>query len=182
MGGSQGAGGGRPLRAAGVALLGIAAITALIALVGSLGGRPENSAAVSRARSAPSATSPAATPTDQGHPRRIRASAAADQPAPEPSPELRAPLRVYNNSAIRNLAAHAADDFRSAGWRVTTVGNYSRGIIPTSTVYYQRGSGLERAATTLAREFSLRVKPRFPGIRDASPGLIVILTRDYSKA
>jgi hypothetical protein len=91
----------------------------------------------------------------------------------------RAELRVYNNSTIRGLAARAAEDFRSEGWRVVEVGNYSRGTIPTSTVYYQRETGQRAAAETLGREFGLRVEPRFAGIRDASPGLIVIVTRDY---
>lgn len=91
----------------------------------------------------------------------------------------RAELRVYNNSTIRGLAARAAEDFRSEGWRVVEVGNYSRGTIPTSTVYYQRETGQRAAAETLGREFGLRVEPRFAGIRDASPGLVVIVTRDY---
>lgn len=91
----------------------------------------------------------------------------------------RAELRVYNNSTIRGLAARAAEDFRNEGWRVVEVGNYSRGTIPTSTVYYQHETGQRAAAETLGREFGLRVEPRFAGIRDASPGLVVIVTRDY---
>lgn len=91
----------------------------------------------------------------------------------------RAELRVYNNSTIRGLAARAAEDFRNEGWRVVEVGNYSRGTIPTSTVYYQGETVQRAAAETFGREFGLRVEPRFVGIRDADPGLIVIVTRDY---
>ncbi|HVL82783.1 MAG TPA: LytR C-terminal domain-containing protein [Pseudonocardia sp.] len=94
---------------------------------------------------------------------------------------VRAPLRVYNNSTIRGLADEGAADFRAAGWTVTEVGNYSDGIIPTSTVYYRAGTAEKAAAETLGREFGLRVEPRFAGIKDANPGVIVILTKDYQR-
>lgn len=114
------------------------------------------------------------------------------RPAPAPNGEAgassaegyksgaeRAELRVYNNSTIRGLAARAADDFRSAGWPVIEVGNYSGGTIPTSTVYYQPGTGQRDPAGALGEEFELRVEPRFAGIRDAPSGVIVIVTNDY---
>ena len=94
---------------------------------------------------------------------------------------VRAPVRVYNNSTIAGLAARAAADFRSAGWPVEEVGNYPFGIIPTSTVYYRPGTGEQPAAAALGSEFGLRVAPRFPGLDDASPGLIVIVTNDYQR-
>jgi len=90
----------------------------------------------------------------------------------------RAPLRVYNNSMITGLADRAAADFRDAGWDVTSVGNYSQGTIPTSTVYYE--SDDEAAAQALAEDFGMRAMPRFAGLGDASPGLIVIVTKEYS--
>jgi hypothetical protein len=96
-----------------------------------------------------------------------------------PQPEPRAPVRVYNNSNITGLAAQAADDFRRNGWVVEEVANYSGGIIPTSTVYFQPGTGQEAAAQALADRFNLRVEPRFDGIAGARPGLIVIVTNDY---
>jgi hypothetical protein len=92
---------------------------------------------------------------------------------------VRAPLRVYNNSTITGLAARAAADFRNAGWQVEEVGNYPSGIIPTSTVYYRPGTGEQQAAQALAGQFGLRVEPRFSGLDEASPGLIVIATNDY---
>lgn len=94
----------------------------------------------------------------------------------------RAPLRVYNNSTISGLAARAADDFRAAGWPVEVVDNYPYGIIPTSTVYYQPGTAEEAPARELGAEFGLRVNPRFEGLRDASPGIIVIVTNDYRRS
>jgi hypothetical protein len=92
---------------------------------------------------------------------------------------VRAPLRVYNNSTVTGLAARAAADFRSAGWQVEEVGNYPSGIIPTSTVYYRPGTGEQQAAQALGSQFGLRAEPRFQGLDEASPGLIVIATNDY---
>lgn len=93
----------------------------------------------------------------------------------------RAPVRVYNNSTVKDLAEHAAADLRGDGWSVDKVGNYSQGIIATSTVYYRPGTAEQSAASALGRDFGLRVAPRFAGIDDATPGLIVIVTKDYQK-
>jgi LytR cell envelope-related transcriptional attenuator len=94
---------------------------------------------------------------------------------------VQAPVRVYNNSTITGLAARAADDFRSDGWQVKAVSNYPSGIIATSTVYYRPGTAEQAAASSLGSQFGLRVEPRFSGIDDATPGLIVIVTNDYQK-
>jgi len=67
------------------------------------------------------------------------------------------------------------------GWQVGQVANYSSGNIPTSTVYYRPGTAEQSTATTIASEFGLRAEPRFSGIDDATPGLIVIVTNDYQK-
>jgi hypothetical protein len=91
------------------------------------------------------------------------------------------PVRVYNNSTITGLAARAADDFRADGWQVEKVSNYPSGIISTSTVYYRPGTSEQSAASSLGSQFGLRVEPRFTGIDDATPGLIVIVTNDYQK-
>ncbi|MFO7192339.1 LytR C-terminal domain-containing protein [Thermocrispum agreste] len=88
-------------------------------------------------------------------------------------------IRVYNNSKIKGLASHAADDLRSRGWNVVAVGNYSQGIIYETTVYYRPGTSEEAAAKAIGAEFGMRVEPRFPGIEDSSPGVIVIVTKDY---
>jgi LytR cell envelope-related transcriptional attenuator len=93
----------------------------------------------------------------------------------------RMPLRVYNNSTITGLAARAAEDFRRAGWPIDVVGNYPQGIIPTTTVYYRPGTAEEAAAQALGQQFGMRVSPRFEGLEDASPGLIVIVTNDYGR-
>jgi hypothetical protein len=90
-------------------------------------------------------------------------------------------VRVYNNSTVTGLAARAADDFRSDGWQVAQVSNYPSGIIATSTVYFRPGTNEQTAASSLGSQFGLRVEPRFAGIDDATPGLIVIVTNDYQK-
>ena len=40
--------------------------------------------------------------------------------------------------------------------------------------------GQRNAADALGESFGMRIEPCFPGIRDATPGLIVIVTNDYS--
>ncbi|MGH3809385.1 MAG: LytR C-terminal domain-containing protein [Pseudonocardiaceae bacterium] len=93
----------------------------------------------------------------------------------------RGEVRVYNNSTIRGLAARAARDLAAAGWTVIEVGNYASGTIPTTTVYYQESTDQQPSAQTLGAEFGMRVEPRFAGISNAGPGLIVIVTNDYSR-
>jgi hypothetical protein len=90
----------------------------------------------------------------------------------------RGELRVYNNSLIGGLAAQARNDFEQAGWTVTEIGGYP-GVIPTSTVYYTPGTNEEEQAQEVGREFGLRVEPRFAGIANSSPGVIVIITKEY---
>ena len=38
------------------------------------------------------------------------------------------------------------------------------------------------AAKTLAAEFGIHAEPRFEGIKDASPGVLVIVTKDYGRS
>ncbi len=177
------AGSGLPaMRIAGFALLGVAAVATVIGLgtlatEGNTTAAPTSSASVTATTETSSSTPPVTTTTA---PLTTTAAPVAPPPAPPPAP-VRAPLRVYNNSTIPGLANRAAEDFRSAGWPVEEVGNYPGGIIPTSTVYFRPGSGEEVAARQLGSEFGLRVEPRFAGLGDASPGLIVIVTNDYQR-
>ncbi|MCO7195947.1 LytR C-terminal domain-containing protein, partial [Pseudonocardia sp. McavD-2-B] len=91
-------------------------------------------------------------------------------------------VRIYNNSTIRGLAEKAAGEFRTNGWTVSQVQNYSQGVIPTTTVYYRQGTDEKAAAEEIAKKFGIRSEPRFDGIQDATPGVIVIVTRDFSAA
>ena len=202
-------GGPSPLRVGGLALLGAGAVAALIGLATLLPGGgstttpaattppPAPTAAPTAAPGAtvaaqPAPSAPAAVPT-VGPTAAVAAPPAAPAPAPAPAPAApqagtgggnaaaRGPVRVYNNSTVTGLAARAANDFRADGWQVGQVANYSSGNIPTSTVYYRPGTAEQSAATTIASEFGLRAEPRFSGIDDATPGLIVIVTNDYQK-
>jgi hypothetical protein len=204
-------GGPSPLRVGGLALLGAGAVAALIGLATLLPGGgstttpaattppPAPTAAPTAAPGAtvaaqPAPSAPAAVPT-VGPTAAVAAPPAAPAPAPAQAPApaapqagtgggnaaARGPVRVYNNSTVTGLAARAANDFRADGWQVGQVANYSSGNIPTSTVYYRPGTAEQSAATTIASEFGLRTEPRFSGIDDATPGLIVIVTNDYQK-
>ena len=197
-------GGPSPLRVGGLALLGAGAVAALIGLATLLpGGGSSTTPAATTAPPAPSAEpTPGATVAAPPAPSApvavpsfsptgaIAAPPAPAAPAPAPqagtgggggSAAARGPVRVYNNSTVTGLAARAASDFRADGWQVGQVANYSSGNIPTSTVYYRPGTAEQTAASSMGSEFGLRVEPRFAGIDDATPGLIVIVTNDYQK-
>jgi hypothetical protein len=88
-------------------------------------------------------------------------------------------VRVFNNGTVTGLAAQAARDFRDDGWNVVEVGNYSQGIIPTTTAYFRPGTNEEAAARAMAGKFNMRAEARFPGIAGSSPGVIVMITNDY---
>ncbi len=115
-----------------------------------------------------------------------------EMPAPAPPPDAGEPVqagskgdrrgdvRIYNNSTIRGLAARVSGDLSAAGWTVVEVGNFARGMIPTTTVYYQEGTNERADAEAIAAQFGMRVEPRFPGISSAGPGVIVIVTNDYA--
>lgn len=98
----------------------------------------------------------------------------------KPIADVSVPVRVYNNSTVKGLAADASDDLRALGWDVVETGNYSDGVVPASTVYYRPGTDEEALARSLAKTFGMRVEPRFDGIADASPGVIMIVTQDYA--
>lgn len=169
---------------------------------------PETSAAPesSTAAGSDAATSPARTspgrpsggnpvmPPDSGQSPPAPSHSVPGQAAPRPesstpgTPDRNAPgkegdrrvaVRIYNNSMIRGLAHRAAEDFRQAGYTVAEVGNYSGGRIPTTTIYYRQGTAEQDQAGTIGTHLGARTKPRFDGITDASPGIIVIVTKDY---
>jgi hypothetical protein len=194
-------GGPSPLRIGGLALLGVGAVAAIIG-VGTLipgGGADGGTAAAPTPTSATAPASPTAVvppsaevsvPSFGPTPTTTNAGPAAPPEAAaggsggsagSAASVVKSPVRVYNNSTIKGLAARAADDFRGAGWTVTAVANYPYGNIPTSTVYYRPGTAEQPGAQALADEFGLRAEARFVGLDDASPGLIVIVTNDYQK-
>ncbi|MGH3514900.1 MAG: LytR C-terminal domain-containing protein [Pseudonocardiaceae bacterium] len=205
--GSGGNGGSRRLRTAGLALFALAVTAAVIGLVLALT-RGERTAAKPPVTATHAPVSTSTVPTVIPFPPPVITPSAEAPPAEAPSTEApavfppappsaaegppagnngasaiaasRGEVRVYNNSTIRGLAARAARDLSAAGWTVIEVGNYARGTIPTTTVYYQEGTDQRAAAEALAAQFKIRVEARFPGIENASPGLILIVTNDYA--
>jgi hypothetical protein len=193
----------RPMKAAGVALIGVAIIAAVIGGISALGGGdgsneagPSGTPTQPGTSSAPPSTSSSATPPSTS----TSASAGPSSPAPPstssaPGGATSAPpgqpggdqqasnkwvtVRVFNNSTIKGLADRAAEDFRGDGWNVNEVSNYSQGVIPTTTAFYRPGTDEEAAAKQLAQEFGIKAEPRFEGIQSASPGVIVIVTKEY---
>lgn len=184
----------RPARIAGIVLLVVAAIALVMGVIsllpfggggneagGSTGNTPPP--ATSTSSSAPgkptTTTSSPTTTTTTAPPATTTTSNPPAQQPPGNNPQS-VPVRVYNNGTITGLAQQAAGDIRSAGWNVDSVGNYSQGIIATTTVYFRPGTEEEAAANALGQAFHMRVMPRFDGIAGADPGVIVIVTNDYS--
>jgi hypothetical protein len=176
-----------------LALFGLAAIAAVIGLVLAVHRAEQTTAAQ------PPAVAPASAPTSPrpsviAFPPPVASNPAEAPaiPAPAPPPETgepeqaggkndrRSEVRIYNNSTIRGLAARASSELSAAGWTVVEVGNFARGTIPTTTAYYQEGTDERADAEAIAAQFGMRVEPRFPGISSAGPGVIVIVTNDYS--
>lgn len=194
----------RPMKAAGVALIGVAIVAAVIGGISALSGDGSNEAGPSGTSSTPPGTSggtsappsgtssPSAPPSTSANPSSPAppspTSPGAGQPTQgqpgQPGGDQQASnkwvtVRVFNNSTIKGLADRAAEDFRGSGWNVNEVGNYSQGVIPTTTAFYRPGTDEEAAAKQLAQEFSIKAEPRFEGIQSASPGVIVIVTKEY---
>jgi hypothetical protein len=185
--------GARPARLAGFVLIGAAVVAVglgVFALTSSgtpqTQGRPPS---VGPTTPPPTTTRPPATTS---RPTTTTTTATSTTPgtptttiAPPPTTtagqtlEQTVPVRVYNNSKIKDLANVAAQDISAAGFNVVQVGNYSAGVIPVSTVYFSPLPGEQQIADEIGRDFGLRVQPRFEGIADASPGVIVIVTRNF---
>ncbi|WP_243791372.1 LytR C-terminal domain-containing protein [Saccharopolyspora gloriosae] len=186
----------------GFALVGVGALSAVFGFATMVSGGSDDAAAPPVDQQQTAAPLPPLPPATSEQPPPSSASApppAATEPPRTPDPEPQAPpvnqprpeapdaehgrqhivVRVYNNSTVKGLAHRAADDFRSVGYDVPEVGNYARGTIPTTTVYYRPGTAEEAQAKEVAAAFQARAEPRFEGVGDASPGVIAIITNDY---
>ncbi|GAA3993753.1 hypothetical protein GCM10022247_11530 [Allokutzneria multivorans] len=193
----------RPLWVAGVVALGVAAVALAFGVFSLFGGdTPTDQLGQQQTTTtepAPGSPPPPAPPTSEPAPQvttTVPPPATTTPPTTTATPpssagggggggtpgKPRTGIRVYNNSTIPKLADRAAQDIREAGWTVEQVDNYPHGVIYTSTVYFTSGTDEETTARTLAGEFGMRVEPRFEGIKDAKPGVIVIVTKDYKNA
>ncbi|MEU0885210.1 LytR C-terminal domain-containing protein [Lentzea sp. NPDC005914] len=183
----------RPAKAAGFALLGVAAVALIIGVVSLFGGGDETPPVAGSSTPPPpvqtttsesagetSSSAPAAT-TTTNPPAATTTSVAQPPPVTQPGAG-KVPVRVYNNSTITGLAVRAADEVRANGWTVEGTGNYSQGTIPTTTVYYRPGTDEEASAKELAAVLRARVEARFDGIQGSAPGIILIVTNDFQGA
>jgi hypothetical protein len=190
----QSGGSTRPGRAAGLLLMGIAVLAVVIGVITLIDrGQGNNTSPGSRPPTAPGTTTsrstsgqPATSPQNNQPSRPQSSTPPANtttttaQPAQPQPPNPRAvPVRVFNNSKIKGLAAQAAGDFRGDGWNVVEVGNYAQTIVPTSTAYFRPGTEEEAAARALAAKFNLQVQPRIPSLASYPPSVVVITTNDY---
>ncbi len=183
----------RPAKAAGFALLGVAAVALVIGIVSLFGGGSDTPPAAGSSDTPPPQTttgSPTAptssappvgttTGSPTAPPSAPTSSAAVPPPPVTPPGAAKVPVRVYNNSTITGLANKASDEVRANGWTVAGTGNYSQGTIPTTTVYFRPGTDEEASAKELATLLRARVEPRFDGIQSSAAGIILIVTNDY---
>ncbi|MGN5236195.1 MULTISPECIES: LytR C-terminal domain-containing protein [unclassified Rhodococcus (in: high G+C Gram-positive bacteria)] len=86
-----------------------------------------------------------------------------------------ASVRVYNNSNIAGLAAQTATLLEDEGFTIAETGNYSEGLLAQTSVYYGTGSGEQETAESVAAALGVTAQPRFEGIMDSAPGVIVIV-------
>lgn len=192
----------RPMRAGGLFLLGVAAVAAVIGTASAVsgGGTPQSAPppedpgtsssetagvgdgkpTTTKPSPATSSTEPAeSTTTTPDRPSSSRTTKPAAGDGDGDSVKA-VSVRVYNNSTVKGLASRAAEDLRAEGWNVVETDNYSGGRIYTTTAYFRPGTNEQAAAEAIGAEFGMRVAPRFAGIADSSPGVIVIVTKDYA--
>ncbi len=131
------------------------------------------SAAAQAARTTTTAAPPVTTTTSAAAPTTTTGAAAATGAG---AVDKSVPVRVFNNSNVSGLAAETANELTSSGWNVSETGNYSYGLIQTTTVYYGNTAAEKQAAQAIAAELGVPAEPRFTGIASASPGVIVIVT------
>ncbi len=177
---------GPPLRALAMVLLSLAVVFAGIGIFSLTGSDSEDTAAAPAAdtsavptataaptgTSAPSATAPPSATS--GSPTTTTATTSGSTSGASSA----SPIRVLNNSEVSGLAAETATRLESAGFAVGETGNYSSGVIAASTVYYDPAvPGQQAQAERIARTLGFGSEPRFAGIANASPGIVVIVTR-----
>ncbi|MDV2474439.1 LytR family transcriptional regulator [Rhodococcus zopfii] len=132
---------------------------------------PATSTAVSSTRAAAPSTAAAAPTTTAA-----RATTTSTSSLGGLAPESATPVRVFNNSEVAGLAAQTASLLEDDGFVISETGNYSDGLIAATSVYYGTGPGERETAEAVAEALGVTAQPRFEGISDSSPGVIVIVT------
>lgn len=181
---------GPPLRAIAMVLIALAILFAGLGAA-SLGGSDSEETAAegtpTTTTSAPAAPAAARTTTSAAPVTTTPAAEPSTEPSTPPatssvsaattvSVDKSVPVRVFNNSTVTGLAARTASELTSNGWSISETGNYAYGQIQGTTVYYGSSAAEKAAAQAIAAELGVKAEPRFAGIENASPGVIVIVT------
>ncbi|WP_416061594.1 LytR C-terminal domain-containing protein [Rhodococcus indonesiensis] len=170
---------GPPLRALAMVLISLAILFAGLGLA-SLGNSDSEGSAPEPATepaAAPATTSATSAPLAATPARTTTAGATTTVSATTSSPvAATAPVRVLNNSNVTGLAAQTAGLLEDEGFTVAETGNYSDGVIASTSVYYGTGPGERQTAEAVAEALGVTAQPRFAGIEDSAPGVIVIVT------
>ena len=190
----------RPLRVAGIALLGVAAVALVIGVITMFGGNGDGRADGNGEERPPEVTTtttkslpgnpPSSATTTKSVPPTTTTTTTSSGPTTTTGskppgdgngePEKSVPVRVLNNSKIRGLAATAQNDLKADGWQVVSIGNYSATNLPETTVFFRPGTDEEAAARALAASFGLEVQPRIDTLADQPAGVLVVVTNDYA--
>jgi len=149
----------------------VAVVLAAVAFVATRGEEPvERDISATKAAATPSAEAadeptdaePSATPTQE------------EKPAPPPVVRGEHSVVVFNNTAIRGLAARVSERVSSAGWKVAATDNWY-GTVPATTVYFPKGK--KAAARLLALDLGVaRVLPADTDSDMSDTNLTIILT------
>src|SRR5438128_1678040 len=133
-----------------LALVGLAvAAIAIIAL-----NHPQGRTAVTSSRIPTGSESSLSSAASKSVTKTASPSASSSSPSSSsPSMPAHPALIVLNNSGRSGLASTAADRFRSAGWTVTSTGDFTGGILSTAAYYDPNASGAQVAAEELQRQF-----------------------------
>ena len=144
-------------------------------------GSPAPSASASAsASSSPSASptpssSPSASPTATATPTAVASPTSTTKPAA--TVDRSVPVVVLNATSRPGLAAKVAASLRAQGWKVTSVGNWSRGGVDATTIFL---NGHVDARATIIKDFPAadgRVELPVAGM--PKQRMVIVLGKDY---
>jgi LytR cell envelope-related transcriptional attenuator len=175
-GGGAGGGGREPRRSGrdviGVIASSLFAVLAVLALVGVLWLIIRDRGGDDPGTQAGAQNSQAVSPSQSNEP------SGGTSKEPTANPAAKAPVVVLNAAGINGLAASVTNEIKSEGWETQTPGNYQRGVIDQTTVFYPT-DGMKAAAENLKNAF-----PNIKAVEKADAtmkkdALTLVLTNDW---
>lgn len=142
-----------------------------------------SSSASGSASGSPSATSASPTtspkPTKSSSPAPTSSATSTSSPTPSTAPvviDRSVPVTVLNGTRRTGLAARVANELRSKGWTVVSIGNWRGGGVSTTTVFV---NGRDDAAATMRRDLEAADATKAPigAMRDNR--ITVVVMGDY---